>query len=85
MVRVKEFMPPKGDINHETPTGRAVEQYLVWHNFSCCRLDFYAIGGALFILPYFPVTFILDSVNGCICPFAVLYNVRRGEQTYDRY
>ena len=36
-------MPPEGGITRETPTGKAVGQYLLWHNFSCYRLDCYAI------------------------------------------
>ena len=52
MVLVKRIMLPKGGIIRETPTGRAVGQYLLWHNFSCCHLDCYTIGASLFVLPY---------------------------------
>ena len=72
IVRVNGFMPPKGGINRETPTGKAVGQYLLWYNFFCSYLYFHAIDATLFILPYFPATFLLDLVNVCIYPSAVL-------------
>ena len=33
IVQVKGFMPPEGGINRQTPTGRAVGGFVVWHNF----------------------------------------------------
>lgn len=33
IVQVKGVMPPKGGITRETPTGRAVGEFAVWHNF----------------------------------------------------
>lgn len=33
MVQVKGVMPPRGGITRETPTGRAVGTFGVWHNF----------------------------------------------------
>jgi hypothetical protein len=32
-VQVKGVMPPKGGLTRETPTGRAVGNFLVWHNY----------------------------------------------------
>ena len=33
IVQVKGVMPPKGGLTRETPTGRAVGGFVVWHNF----------------------------------------------------
>ena len=33
IVQVKGVMPPEGGITRETPTGRAVGGFAVWHNF----------------------------------------------------
>lgn len=32
-MQVKGVMPPKGGLTRETPTGRAVGGFVVWHNF----------------------------------------------------
>ena len=33
IVQVKGVMPLSGGLTHETPTGRAVGGFVVWHNF----------------------------------------------------
>jgi hypothetical protein len=33
IVQVKGVMPPKGGLTRQTPTGRAVGGFVVWHNF----------------------------------------------------
>ncbi len=33
MVQVKGLMPLRGGISHKTPTGRAVGEFVKWHNF----------------------------------------------------
>ena len=33
IVQVKGVMPPEGGLTRETPTGRAVGGFEVWHNF----------------------------------------------------
>lgn len=33
IVQVKGVMPPKGGLTRQTPTGRAVGRFVVWHNF----------------------------------------------------
>ena len=32
-MQVKGLMPPEDGISRETPTGRAVGGFVVWHNF----------------------------------------------------
>ena len=34
IVQVKGVMPLQGGLTRETPTGRAVGEFVVWHNFS---------------------------------------------------
>ena len=43
-MRVKGFMPPKGGLTRQTPTGRAVGRNVVWHNFLYCSGICYALG-----------------------------------------
>ena len=52
-VLVKRDYAAKSGIIRETPTGRAVGGFVIWHNFSCYQPDFYATSIALFIPPYF--------------------------------
>ena len=33
IVQVKGVMPQKSGLTRQTPTGRAVGRYVVWHNF----------------------------------------------------
>ena len=33
IVQVKGVMPPPGGLTRQTPTGRAVGRFVVWHNF----------------------------------------------------
>ena len=33
IVQVKGVMPPSGGLTRQTPTGRAVGRFVVWHNF----------------------------------------------------
>ena len=62
----------RGGIIRETPTGRAVGRSLVWHNFSRCHQNCYAMGDTLFILLYF-----LNSMNRCIGTSVALCKVRK--------
>ncbi len=32
-MQVKGVMPPESDLTRQTPTGRAVGGFVVWHNF----------------------------------------------------
>ena len=43
IVQVKGVMPPKGGITRETPTGRAVGRFVVWHNFFLIQGKCYVI------------------------------------------
>ncbi len=33
IVQVKGVMPPESGLTRQTPTGRAVGRFVVWHNF----------------------------------------------------
>ena len=42
-MQVKGVMPPKGGLTRQTPTGRAVGEVGVWHNFFRNSQNSYAI------------------------------------------
>lgn len=64
IVQIKVLMPPEDCIRRKTPTGKAVRDNLLWHNFGYRHSTFYATNMILPILLYFLYCFSLDSVNG---------------------